>query len=153
MEFDLSALQSKTTKSHTPLIWINKYLQTKVEDLAGFTRLPFLPSSPSTLDDLTNTFPVSQDGVMCVYDRLSRMNKNKFPHIKTEQILYYFYATAENSTVNMIKIQEAVLRLMDRLDESAEEVNNWCSIRKVNLGTEESPNFINSMFYFHRFWR
>ena len=40
---------------------------------------------------------------------------------------------------------------MDRLDETAEEVNNWCSIRKVNLGTEESPNFINNMFYFHRF--
>ena len=136
---------------NTPLIWINKYLQTKVESLAGFTRLPFFPSSPSTLDDLTNTFPASQDGVMCVYDRLSRMNKSKFPHIKTEQILYYFYATAENSTVNMIKIQEAVLRLMDRLDETAEEVNNWCSIRKVNLGTEESPNFINNMFYFHRF--
>ena len=136
---------------NTPLIWINKYLQAKVESLAGFARLPFFPSSPSTLDDLTNTFPASQDGVMCVYDRLSRMNKSKFPHIKTEQILYYFYATAENSTVNMIKIQEAVLRLMDRLDETAEEVNNWCSIRKVNLGTEESPNFINNMFYFHRF--
>ena len=88
---------------------------------------------------------------MCVYDRLSRMNKNSFPHIKTEQVLYYFYATAENSTMNMIKIQEAVLRLMDRLDETAEEVNNWCSIRKVNLGTEESPNLINNMFYFHTF--
>ena len=95
---------------NTPLIWINKYLQTKVEELAGFPRLPFFPSTPSTLDDLTNTFPASQDGVMCVYDRL-----------------------------------------MDRLDETAEEVNNWCSIRKVNLGTEESPNFINNVFYFHRF--
>ena len=136
---------------NTPLIWINKYLQTKVEELAGFPRLPFFPSTPSTLDDLTNTFPASQDGVMCVYDRLSRMNKGKFPHIKTEQILYYFYATADNSTENMIKIQEAVLRIMDRLDETAEEVNNWCSIRNVNLGTEESPNFINNVFYFHRF--
>ena len=109
---------------NTPLIWINKYLQTKVESLAGFDRLPFFPSNPTTLDDLTQSFPQS-DGVMCVYDRLSRMNKNKFPHIKTEQILYYFYAT--------------------------EEVNNWCSIRKVNLGTEESPNLINNMFYFHTF--
>lgn len=136
---------------NTPLIWINKYLQTKVEELAGFPRLPFFPSTPSTLDDLTNTFPASQDGVMCVYDRLSRMNKGKFPHIKTEQILYYFYATADNSTENMIKIQEAVLRLMDRLDETAEEVNNWCSIRKIDLGTDENHNYINNMFYFHRF--
>ena len=107
---------------NTPLIWINKYLQTKVAELADFDRLPFFPSNPTTLDDLTQSFPQS-DGVMCVYDRLSRMNKNKFPHIKTEQILYYFYATAENSATNMIKIQEAVLRLMDRFDETAEEVD------------------------------
>ena len=141
---------ANTDLLNTPLIWINKYLQAKVESLAGFDRLPFFPSTPTTLDDLTQSFPQS-DGVMCVYDRLSRMNKNKFPHIKTEQILYYFYATAENSTTNMIKIQEAVLRLMDRFDETAEEVNNWCSIRKINLGTEENPNLIENMFYFHTF--
>lgn len=135
---------------NTPLIWINKYLQAKITDLAGFSRLPFFPSTPTALDDLTDQWSQSE-GVMCVYDRLSRMNKEKFPHIKTEQILYYFYATAENSVTNMIKIQEAVLRFMDRGDESAQEVNNWCSVRQVNLGTENAPDLVNNMFYFHTF--
>ena len=136
---------------NTPLIWINKYLQAKVSTAAGLAIIPFFPSTPSTLEDLTTTFPPSPEGAMCVYDRLSRMNKGKFPHIKTEQVLYYFYATAADSVVTMLAIQEAVLRFMDRLDETAEEVNNWCSIRKVNLGTEDNPDFINNMFYFHRF--
>jgi len=135
---------------NTPLIWINKYLQAKAEILTGIEIIPFFPTTPTDFDSITQSFPQS-DGVVCVYDRLSRMNKNKFPHIKTEQVLYYFYATAENSTTNMIKIQEAVLRLMDRFDETAEEVNNWCSIRKINLGTADSPNLINNMFYFHTF--
>ena len=135
---------------NTPLLWVNKYLQAKAEILTSIEIIPFFPTTPTDFEAITQSFPQS-DGVVCVYDRLSRMNKNKFPHIKTEQVLYYFYATAENSTTNMIKIQEAVLRLMDRFDETAEEVNNWCSIRKVNLGTEESPNLINNMFYFHTF--
>ena len=135
---------------NTPLIWINKYLQAKAEALTNIQMIPFFPTNPTDFAAITQSFPES-DGVVCVYDRLSRMNKNKFPHIKTEQVLYYFYATAENSTTNMIKIQEAVLRLMDRFDETAEEVNNWCSIRKINLGTADSPNLINNMFYFHTF--
>jgi hypothetical protein len=73
---------------NTPLLWVNKYLENKITQLGDFGRLPFFPSTPTTLDDLTEMFIQSPDGVMCVYDRLSRMNKNKFPHIKTEQILY-----------------------------------------------------------------
>jgi hypothetical protein len=133
---------------NTPLLWVNKYLEKKITELGDFERVPFFPSTPTTLDDLTEMFVQSSDGIMCVYDRLSRMNKNKFPHIKTEQILYYFYATAENTSVNMIKIQERVLRLLDRGDESAEEVNNWCSNRKVRL---DDGSTINNVFYFHTF--
>jgi hypothetical protein len=133
---------------NTPLLWVNKYLEKKITELGDFERVPFFPSTPTTLDDLTEMFVQSPDGIMCVYDRLSRMNKNKFPHIKTEQILYYFYATAENTSVNMIKIQERVLRLLDRGDESAEEINNWCSNRKVRL---DDGSTINNVFYFHTF--
>ena len=65
--------------------------------------------------------------------------------------MYYFYATQQNSVINMVKIQEAVLRLMDRGDETAQEVNNWASNRQVNLGTAQSPDLIDNMFYFHDF--
>lgn len=137
------------TQLNTPILWINKYLQYKLADF-GFSAVPFFPSIPSTLDALTQSFPTS-DGVMSTYDRLFKMNRKPLPHIKSEQLLYYFYATQENTVDNMVKVTEIVYRLLDREDESAEEVNNWCSNRKVNLGTEQQPNLIDNIFYFHNF--
>jgi hypothetical protein len=49
----------------------------------------------------------------------------------------------------MVKITEAVQRLLDRGDESAEEINNWCSNRRINLGITEGS--VDNMFYFHNF--
>jgi hypothetical protein len=133
---------------NTPVLWINKYLQDRVSGITDI-EFPFFPSTPSILDDLTGSFPAG--GVMGTWDRLIKMNRKGFPHIKSEQILYYFYATADNNIENMVKVQEAVLRLMDRFDETAEEVNNWCSNRQINLGTDQSPDLIDNIFYFHNF--
>ena len=108
--------------------------------------MPFFPSVPSTINNLTESFPSS--GVMATYDRMIRMRKSPFPHIKCEQLLYYFYATAENSVLNMVKITEETLRLMDREDETAEELNKWCGTKgSITVdGTSIEPNFI-----FHSF--
>ena len=133
---------------NTPVLWINKYLEDKVAEITNI-EFPLFPSTPSILDDLTGSFP--EGGVMGTWDRLIKMNRKGFPHIKCEQLLYYFYSTAENTIENMVKIQEAVLRLMDRFDETAEEINSWCSNRAINLGTEQLPNYIENMFYFHNF--
>lgn len=65
--------------------------------------------------------------------------------------MYYFYANGENPIEKMVQIQEQVLRLMDRGNETAEEINNWASNRQVNLGTVQSPDLIDNMFYFHDF--
>lgn len=139
------------TVLNTPIIWINKYLQAKISDLTGFSLVPFFPTQPSTIDALTQGGPISNipEGVMAMYDRMFRMNRKAFPHIKSEQVLYYFYATADTSIESMVKITEAVQRLLDRGDESAEEVNNWCSNRRVNLGGTEG--LVDNMFYFHNF--
>jgi hypothetical protein len=131
---------SKTSILNTPVLWVNAYLQEKLEDL-GFETVPFFPTTPSTINDVTEFFPPG--GVMCTYDRMMRMRKSSFPHIKCEQLLYYFYATAENSTINMIKITEKVNRLMDGEDETAQDLNAWCiqkgyiTVEGVNL----EPNF------------
>ena len=130
---------------NTPVLWINKYLEDKVTEITDI-EFPFFPSTPSILDDLTGSFP--EGGVMATWDRLIKMNRKGFPHIKCEQLLYYFYATADNNVENMVKIQEAVLRLMDRFDETAEEVNNWCSNRQIRL---DQNTVIDNMFYFHNF--
>lgn len=130
---------------NTPVLWINKYLQDKIQ-LLTYIQTPFFPSTPSTINDLTQYFP--DGGVMATWDRLIKMNKTGFPHIKCEQLMYYFYATADNSILNMVKIQEAVLRLMDRFDETAEEINNWCSNRQIRL---DDGSIIDNQFYFHNF--
>jgi hypothetical protein len=139
---------------NTPVLWINKYLQSQISDIfqndGGETNatFPFFPSTPSTIDDLTDYFGRSTQGVAATWDRLIKMNKKGFPHIKCEQLLYYFYATGDNPVEKMVRIQESVLRLMDRFDESAEEINNWCSNRQIRLSPTE---VVDNMFYFHNF--
>jgi hypothetical protein len=131
---------SKTSVLNTPVLWVNAYLQEKLQDL-GFETMPFFPSIPSTINNLTESFPSS--GVMATYDRMIRLRRSPFPHIKCEQLLYYFYATAENSVLNMVKITEQTLRLMDREDETAEELNDWCKQKGsiVVDGVSIEPNF------------
>lgn len=134
------------TALNTPVLWINKYLQSKLSDF-GFQGVPFFPTAPSTIDNLTQSF-AETNGVMATYDRMFKMNRKSFPHIKCEQLLYYFYATQENSITNMIQVTEIIYRLLDRFDESAEEINSWCSNRRVDLG---SDGLIDNIFYFHNF--
>jgi hypothetical protein len=95
---------------------------------------------------------------MATWDRLIKMNKKSFPHIKCEQIMYYFYANGDNPIPKMVQIQEQILRLMDRGDETAQEVNNWASNRQINLGGFDSAGnprdpeqLVDNMFYFHDF--
>jgi len=136
------------TLLNTPVLWINKYLQSKILENTQLDT-PFFPTLPSTINDLTQYFPTG--GTMATWDRLVRMNKKSFPHIKCEQVMYYFYATGDNPIEKMVQIQEQVLRLMDRGDETAQEINNWATNRQVNLGTTQNPDLIDNMFYFHDF--
>jgi hypothetical protein len=77
-----------------------------------------------------------------------RLRRSPFPHIKVEQVIYYFYATAENSIINMIKISEKTNRLMDREDETADEINEWCR-QKGSIVVEGET--IEPNFRFHNF--
>jgi hypothetical protein len=145
---------ANTDLLNTPLLWINKYLQSKLSESLGYA-IPLFPPSPFTIDDLTEKWivlngentPIS-GGVACTWDRLIKMQRNKFPHIKNEQILYYFFGLAEQSITAMVETQEAVLRLLDRGDESAEELNSWCANRKIRL---DDGTTVDNMFLFHNF--
>jgi hypothetical protein len=138
---------------NTPVLWINNYLQTKLATIGTGIGVPFFPSRPASIDELTeqwitvenNTYPYS--GVMATWDRLIRMRRSPFPHIKQEQLMYYFYATAEGVTEQMVQVQEAVLRLMDREDETAEEINKWAEGKTIAGRTEP----LECKFYFHKF--
>lgn len=138
---------------NTPMLWVNTYIQEKIAHYTSGTGpgvgIPFFPPSPNTVDDLTETWIVLNDsrypyaGIRCTYDRLIRLRRSPFPHIKGEQLLYYFYATADGVTDKMIAVTETVLRLMDREDETAEEINNWMSGKIISGFTPQ--------FRFHKF--
>lgn len=136
---------SRTSLVNSPILWVNKYLEENLAGL-GFGVIPFFPTTPSAINDVTQSFPAG--GVMCTYDRLIRMRRSPFPHIKTEQLLYYFYATAENSVMNMLKITEKISRLMDRSDETAEEINDWAR-RKGSISVD--GELVESNYNFHSF--
>jgi len=129
---------------NTPVLWINTYLQEKLSEsiqLSNDDLIPFFPTGPNTIEALTTTFP--EGGVMAVWDRMFRMRRGAFPHIKCEQVLYYFYAQANNPVPTMVQIQELVLRLLDRGDESAEDINKWAKGKIIGEMT--------CKFYFHNF--
>jgi len=156
-----------TSTLNTPGLWVNAYLQEKltrgdiVTDSTASQGIgvPFFPSRPTSLDEITEQWVVlSTDeggggrgqptryayaGVMATWDRLIRMRRSPFPYIKCEQLLYYFYATEQNVTETMVQIQETVLRLMDRGDDSAEDINKWAKGKVIGGMT--------CKFYFHNF--
>jgi hypothetical protein len=138
-------MAESTSVLNTPVLWINTYLQEKISLLTGFQMRPFFPTGPSTLEALQNQF---EEGTMVVWDRMFRMRRGPFPHIKCEQVLYYFYAMGDNQGLTpaekMIQIQESVMRLMDRGDESAQELNAWAKAKGIIGGME-------CKFYFHNF--
>lgn len=163
-------MAESTSTFNTPVLWINTYLQEKIGLDTG-VGVPFFPSRPASIDELTEswitivpeyvTVPDPDDpdktievlsnesqrlayaGVMATWDRLVRMRRSPFPHIKQEQLLYYFYATENNVIENMVQVQENVLRLMDREDETAEEINRWAAGKTIDGMTNK--------FYFHKF--
>ena len=157
---------SKST-FNTPILWINAYLQEKIaqdvtplinqigsDQLTEYTAsqglgVPFFPSRPTSIDEMTEQWVIINDeryqtaGVMATWDRLVRMRRSPFPHIKQEQVLYYFYATQEGVTEQMVQVQESVLRRMDREDETAADINEWAKGRTIGD--------MKCKFYFHRF--
>jgi hypothetical protein len=121
-----------------PPIIINEYLKEKVSQLFNMS-LPMFPSMPTNLDDVLQMFPDS-NGTFAVYDRMFRMRKKSFPHIKCEQLLYYFYKTI-NDQDSLIQMTQHIYDLLDRGDESAEDINEWIRKKVVNgvltIGNDE----------------
>ena len=110
-----------------PPIFINKYLAAKVpQALPDYfsSVFRFFPTMPTNIDELTETFPESATDVFAVYDRMFKMRRKPFPHIKSEQILYYFYKVAGDVS-GLIYTTQTVYDILDRGNESAEDINAW----------------------------
>jgi hypothetical protein len=146
-----------------PPIFINDYLRAKILTIAD-NDVPFFPTSPSTIEQLTTTATINNTGnLFAVYDRMFKMRRKAFPHIKDEQLLYYFYSL---DIVEMINATQYIADLLDRGDESAQDLNSWIRnnpktfvrpdgqivYQPTNPGTEYSSNFLAESYlpvYFH----
>jgi len=112
-----------------PPIFINEYLKDKLP-MSGKETIPFFPSMPTDLHSLTESFP---DGMFAVFDRMFKMRRGPFPHIKCEQLLYYFYKIDGDPEL-LIEHTQRVQDLLDNADESAQELNRWIDQRLTNEG-------------------
>ena len=135
-----------------PSLWINQYLK---ENIAKFIKInvPLVPTIPTNIEDFNDTwtnidgvrYPYA--GVIGVYDRMIRMRRKTFPHIKHEQLVFSFYATQDNAIDKVFGITETVLRLFDGEDESGYDLNAWTEGKEINVNGADLTND----FYFHRF--
>jgi len=126
-----------------PPSFINAFLQQKLG--ADFGAIPMFPTVPTdmismaegfSLQDLVEGTRFNFNGNAAIYDRMLRMRRTTFPHIKSEQLLYYFNALTENAVPNLIRITQRIQDLLDRNDESAEELNAWIL---QTLNPQEDP--------------
>jgi hypothetical protein len=124
-----------------PPAFINAYLAEKVPAELGSGRfsnglMKFFPASPTDIEALTETFPDASSNVFAVFDRMLKMRRSPFPHIKQEQLLYYFYKMA-GDPVDLIETTQVVQDLLDREDESAQNLNQW--IKEYQIAHPGTP--------------
>lgn len=133
-----------------PPIFINTYLQQKL-GAAGFGAVPMFPTLPTDFN-IAEGFTIagitgdtadtrfSFQGQAAVYDRMFKMRRKAFPHTKDEQLLYYFYATREESVPSLMFMTQQIQDLLDRGDESAQDLNEWVRQNMLNdSGVYVSP--------------
>jgi hypothetical protein len=124
---------------HPPSL-INAYLAAKID--ARFndgSTLKFLPTSPTDINSLTESFP-DGNGKFAVYDRMIKMNKYAFPHIQSEQVMYYFYHFGTQAIPEIVEITAYVEDLLNAGDESAQDLNDWI---------RDNPQDASLPVYFH----
>jgi hypothetical protein len=118
---------------YNPPQFINGFLADRLAEF-GFGSVPFFPTTPSTIDQLTQSLIINSAdntaGLFSVYDRMLKMRRKPFPHIKSEQLLYYFYGTAEAAVETLIEVTQRIQDLLDSEDESAQDLNAWAKTKQ-----------------------
>ena len=138
-----------------PTVFINGYIHEKLnQGYANDNSIKFFPSSPTAIDDFTEQFPNGDK--FYVYDRTLKMRRRPFPHIKEEQMLIYFYARGAQPIVDVYESTQEIIDLLDRGDESAEEINAWIKLQLnqnglyvIDEGLDTEKSF--RPVYFHEF--
>jgi hypothetical protein len=128
-----------------PPIFINEYIKEKISETLEL-EFPILTTGPFDINSVTEGFPDSE-GIFAVYDRMFKMRRSPFPHIKSEQLLYYFYKMSGTPN-KLIEALQRIQDLLDRGDESAQEINEWLQARqKTNPITDDEGISFKTIFF------
>lgn len=131
-----------------PPTFINEFLKDRVASIHDVA-VPFFPTMPTDLQASTDGFTYSKlmgndenqryffNGAVAIYDRMFRMRRMPFPHIKSEQVLYYFYSINDQAVQKLIEITQNIQDILDRGDESAQDLNEWIQNLYVSQGSRK----------------
>jgi hypothetical protein len=67
------------------------------------------------------------EGGIAVFDRMFKMRRRAFPHIKCEQLSVLLLQNLRRNP-ELYETQQLMQDLLDRGDESAQELNSWIRI-------------------------
>lgn len=119
--------------SYAP-VFINEYISERVTARLAdrFSEpLKVFPSLPVDINSISESFPAAASDVFASYDRMIKMRRSPFPHIKNEQVLYYFYKMNSDPEA-LIETTQVIADILDRTDESAQELNAWINSKTVD---------------------
>jgi hypothetical protein len=141
--------------SYPPVI-VNEYLSEKIAQSLGPKykgALKFFPTRPTSIDSIVKTNPAQANDVYVVYDRIFRLRKAPFPHVKQEQLIYYLYKM-NGDPEPLIETVQVIYDLLDREDESAQDINAWIasktnSSKMLVFGSGRGQKIFKPVF-FHR---
>lgn len=151
-----------------PAVIINNYLaKALVQVLPEYytdVEMAFTPSVPTDIatfyENTNSTYPgYPQNNIpLAVYERMFKLRRGAFPHCKCEQLLYYLYVVNSGDqaeqAAKLFETTQAIYDLMDRGDESAQEINAWQTANlnannKIEIATVEfNPVFFHEMKIF-----
>lgn len=117
-----------------PTVILNEYLQAAIPkvlpDLYGDAATTIRPARPTDISTIWNEgTTLSNDTALgIVYERMFKLRRGAFPHCKCEQVIYYLYSvggSGSDQVETLMDVTQAIFDLVDRGDESAEEINAW----------------------------
>ena len=120
-----------------PTVLINEYLSqniySKLED-SYYGPPMFFPVMPTDIEGITNDQPQRANDVFAVYERMPQNRYKPFPHVKFEQTIYQLYKVNDNIEP-LLETAQVIYDLLDREDESAQELNAWIAEQTNPDGT------------------
>lgn len=121
----------KFSNLDTPVVTINNYLWDTMKRIDptlshtknyGKTKIPFFPIS-----DSASGMKAWENKPYIIYDRMLMARTSPFPYVKCEHIVYALKGKEEDLMEWSLVLQ----RILDRQDDSAQEINEWNSKQEV----------------------